>query len=128
MRVFEAPRNFVGNLKRISKVHLTVVCLYTYKTRNSRVFVVMFPFSIPIPQASDELPLGATVPSLGLSNKAIFKTAEAEGGRSSEQSGGAKNAFGDNVPTFVSVDLESKCSVDKSNRLRTRESQIVYFY
>ena len=51
------------------------------------------------------------MPSLGLSNKAIFKTAEAERDKSSEQSGGVKNAFGDNVPTFVSVDLESKCSV-----------------
>lgn len=76
------------------------------------MFVVIFPFSIPIPQVSDDLPLGATVPSLGLSNKAIFKTAEAEMGRSSEESGGVKNAFGDNVPTFVSIDLESKYSVN----------------
>ena len=49
------------------------------------------------------------MPSLGLSNKAIFKTTEGVGGTSaSEQSGTAKNAFGDNVPTFTSVDLESK--------------------
>ena len=45
LRVFEAPANFVGNLSTISKVML-----------KSKV----------------EMPLGASVPSLGLSNKAVY--------------------------------------------------------
>lgn len=67
------------------------------------------------------------MPSLGLSNKAIFKTSEAERGRSSELSGAAKNAFGDNIPTFVSVDLESKFSVNLGTPLTIRKSQLVHF-
>lgn len=49
------------------------------------------------------------MPSLGLSNKAIFKTtADADGVADQAASGGAaKNAFGDNVPVFTSVDLDS---------------------
>ena len=69
--------------------------------------------SIPILQASEDLPLGATVPNLGLSNKAIFKISDTDGGAdgSNDQTasgGAAKNAFGDSVPIFTSVDLDSR--------------------
>ena len=111
--MFEASRNFVGNLRRISQVQLAVVCMYdvTFAT----ISVVLFSFSIPIPQASEDLPLGATVPSLGLSNKAVFKTTERDSGAASEQSVAAKNAFGDQVPTFTSVDLDSEYSTPLIN-------------
>ena len=113
MRVFEAPRNFVGNLQRISQVNLTVVrtrtCTYIL-CRHCKRSDSHFPFLIPIPQSSEDLPLGATVPSLGLSNKAIFKTSDTDGGTDHQTpatGGAARNAFGDNVPVFTSVDLNS---------------------
>lgn len=81
-----------------------------------------FPFPNPIPQASDDLPLGATVPSLGLSNKAIFKTAGTEGGaadgdQTTRAGTAGKNAFGDNVPVFTSINLDSKLVQKKIMRL-----------
>ena len=118
MRVFEAPRNFVSNLQRISQVNLTVVCTCTWYMSNINNSCIHcgersdshFPLLIPVPQASEDLPLGAMVPSLGLSNKAIFKTSDVDGGSDQTATGGAaKNAFGDNVPVFISVDLDSKC-------------------
>ena len=71
-----------------------------------------FPFLNPIPQSSEDLPLGATVPSLGLSNKAIFKTSDTDEGTDHQTpattGGAARNAFGDSVPVFTSVDLNSR--------------------
>lgn len=111
MRVFEAPRNFIGNLQRISQVELVLVCLMLHLRLNQcfDIVLALFSFPIPIPQASEDLPLGATVPSLGLSNKAIFKSTDASEDSGGGQKGGAaKNAFGDNVPVFTSVDLDSE--------------------
>ncbi|CAI8001653.1 Elongator complex protein 2 [Geodia barretti] len=74
LRVFEAPANFVANLSRISREHLQ--------------------------KDGSDVPLGASVPSLGLSNKAVFTCGEGSEGKKI-----TKNPFADHVPSFQPVDL-----------------------
>eukprot|EP00731_Ephydatia_muelleri_P007818 Em0004g156a len=74
LRVFDAPSNFFGNLSRISGVLFEV---------------------------SHQLPLGASVPSLGLSNKAVFTDSLPQ----DEDDIATKNSFADQIPAFAPVDL-----------------------
>lgn len=84
LRVFEAPKNFVGNLKRILNVDLIDVgyelniilstrlhTMCTPEAKKTYFFPCML-YIVTHTQTTKELPLGATVPSLGLSNKAVF--------------------------------------------------------
>ena len=83
LRVFEAPQNFVGNIRRISHVELAG------EVRGGG--------------GGGGVPLGASLPSLGLSNKAVFT-----GAASLENKGEApvtKNSFADHIPAFSGVDL-----------------------
>jgi elongator complex protein 2 len=82
VRVFQAPQNFVDNFKRISGMDFHC--------------------------QSDSLPLGATTPALGLSNKAIYNTTSThddDGGDSSQSAQSVKNSFTSEVPVFAPVDL-----------------------
>ena len=85
LRVFEAPQNFVGNIRRISQVELAG------EVRGGGG------------GGGGGVPLGASMPSLGLSNKAVFI-----GAASLENKGEApvtKNSFADHIPAFSGVDL-----------------------
>ena len=111
LRIFEAPANFVANLSRISQQHLQKVSLL------SNFFVLYYVFYLL--KDERDVPLGASVPSLGLSNKAVFTgrlhhndvigispwQCGMSGGEVSVEKKITKNPFADYVPSFRPVDL-----------------------
>ncbi|XP_019857686.1 PREDICTED: probable elongator complex protein 2 [Amphimedon queenslandica] len=81
LRVFAAPRNFIDNLSRVSGV--------TVKDSGTRV--------------GGDVPLGASIPALGLSNKAVFTTASYD--KNETDLASAKNSFSSEVPVFSDIEL-----------------------